>query len=45
MKAKIFPYPQNLVDFTEQSGDKLHDFRCLHRWASCDVMNAQNLER
>ena len=29
MKAKIFPYPQNLVEFTQQSGGKLHDFRCV----------------
>ena len=29
MKTKIVPYPQNQVEFIQQSGNKLHDFRCV----------------
>ena len=29
MKTKIHPYPQNQVKFIQQSGDKLHEFRCV----------------
>ena len=31
MKTKILPYPQNQLEFFQQSGesDKLHNFRCV----------------
>ena len=29
MKTKILPYLQNQLEFFQQSGDKLHNFRCV----------------
>ena len=29
MKTKNLPYRQNLLDFIQQSGEKLHDLRCV----------------
>ena len=29
MKTKILPYLQNQLEFFQQTGDKLHDFRCV----------------
>ena len=29
MKKKYFPYPKIQVEFIQQSGDKIHDFRCV----------------
>ena len=29
MKTKILSYLQNQLEYFQQSGDKLHDFRCV----------------
>ena len=29
MRTKILPYLQNQLEFFKQSGDNLHDFRCV----------------
>ena len=29
MKTKSLPYPQNQLEFIQQSGEKLHDFPCV----------------
>ena len=28
-EKKYFPYPKIQVEFIQQSGDKIHDFRCV----------------